>query len=285
MNGPAASSSQAPRSASRGTSIFTLYNASVKRVLHAGRLRRHPGANWRRWAGASGRRELPVCKRPYLTLTANLATTADFAKRRCGAQIRTTEGKSRSYRKISSTSSSDASNLGRWSRKSDVLSQRTTLAQNPGQPAAPCKGKLSQLRHQTGPCTPGGPPESNWIGPRSSSTGSSCRCSCRSAFPSDLVAAAPRHPVVPKALLHAASAQGRSGHSQTCIRRFTLTGNIGSEAVGASQLFKSGSLGLGAWARDCWPPIFNGGQLLCQQAGPPAAAFDAAAANYRQAGC
>jgi len=99
------------------------------------------------------------------------------------------------------------------------------------------------------------------------------------SVPSDLVRQRPDI-LSSEALLHAASAQVGVA-TANLYPQITLTGNIGSEAVGASQLFKSGSSvwGLGA---GLLAPIFNGGQLLANKRAA-AAAFDAAAANYRQA--
>jgi len=82
-----------------------------------------------------------------------------------------------------------------------------------------------------------------------------------------------------EALLHAASA--RVGVATANLYpQLTLSGNLGTESVGAGRLFKSDSSvwGLGA---GLVAPIFSGGQLQANRRAA-IAAFDAAAANYRQ---
>jgi NodT family efflux transporter outer membrane factor (OMF) lipoprotein len=82
-----------------------------------------------------------------------------------------------------------------------------------------------------------------------------------------------------EALLHAASAQVGVA-TANLYPQFTLTGNIGTEAVGASQLFKSNSSAWGL-AAGVLAPLFSGGQLQAERRAA-VAAYDAAAANYRE---
>ena len=97
-------------------------------------------------------------------------------------------------------------------------------------------------------------------------------------MPSDLVRQRPDI-LSAEALLHAASA--RVGVATANLYpQLTLSGNLGTESVGAGRLFKSDSSvwGLGA---GLVAPIFSGGQLQANRRAA-IAAFDAAAANYRQ---
>lgn len=81
-----------------------------------------------------------------------------------------------------------------------------------------------------------------------------------------------------EALLHVANAQYGVAVSRL-YPQFTLTGNVGSEALTSTALFGSGSLVWGL-AGQLAQPLFNAGLRPAARAAE--AGFDAAAANYRQ---
>jgi NodT family efflux transporter outer membrane factor (OMF) lipoprotein len=254
-----------------GTSIFTLYNASVNvsYTLDAfGGIRRQLEALQAQVDDANY-----LLQATYLTLTANLATTA-IREASLRAQIRTTE-EIEKLQKDQLDIVERRFNLGAVT-KSDVLSQRTTLAQTRAS-LPPLQRQLSQLRHQLA-LYAGRTPESTGL-PSFELDGLELPLQLPVSVPSDLVRQRPDI-LSSEALLHAASAQVGVA-TANLYPQITLTGNIGSEAVGASQLFRSGSSAWGLGA-GLLAPIFNGGQLLANKRAA-AAAFDAAAANYRQA--
>ncbi len=155
------------------------------------------------------------------------------------------------------------------------LSQRTALAQTRAN-LPPLQRQLSQLRHQLA-LYAGKTPESAGL-PSFELDGLELPLQLPVSLPSDLVRQRPDI-LSSEALLHAASAQVGVA-TANLYPQITLTGNTGSESVGLSQLFKTNSsvwsLGGGLVA-----PIFNGGQLRSSRRAA-IAAFDAAAANYRQ---
>jgi NodT family efflux transporter outer membrane factor (OMF) lipoprotein len=253
-----------------GTSIFTLYNASVN-VSYAldvfGGIRRQ--IEGLRAQAESANFQLQAT---YLTLTANLATTA-IREASLRAQVRATE----EIEKLQQDQLAIVErrfNLGAVT-KTDVLSQRTALAQTRAN-LPPLQRQLSQLRHQLA-LYAGRPPESAGL-PSFELDGLDLPLELPVSVPSDLVRQRPDI-LSAEALLHAASAQVGVA-TANLYPQFTLTGNIGTEAVGASQLFKSSSsawgLGAGVLA-----PLFSGGQLQANRRAA-VAAYDAAAANYRE---
>jgi NodT family efflux transporter outer membrane factor (OMF) lipoprotein len=253
-----------------GTSIFTLYNASVNvsYTLDAfGGIRRQLEALQAQVDNANYQLQAT-----YLTLTANLATTA-IREASLRAQIRATD-EIEKLQKDQLDIVERRFNLGAVT-KSDVLSQRTTLAQTRAS-LPPLQRQLSQLRHQLA-LYAGRTPDSAGL-PSFELDGLELPLQLPVSVPSDLVRQRPDI-LSSEALLHVASAQVGVA-TANLYPQITLTGNIGSDAVGASQLFKSNSSvwGLGA---GLLTPIFNGGQLLANKRAA-AAAFDAAAANYRQ---
>jgi len=253
-----------------GTSIFTLYNASVNvsYTLDAfGGIRRQVEALQAQVDNVNYQLQAT-----YLTLTANLATTA-IREASLRAQIRTT-GEIEKLQKDQLDIVERRFNLGAVT-KSDVLSQRTTLAQTRAS-LPPLQRQLSQLRHQLA-LYAGRTPESAGL-PSFELDGLELPLQLPVSVPSDLVRQRPDI-LSSEALLHAASAQVGVA-TANLYPQITLTGNLGSEAVGASQLFRSNSSVWGLSA-GLLAPIFNGGQLLANKRAA-AAAFDAAAANYRQ---
>jgi NodT family efflux transporter outer membrane factor (OMF) lipoprotein len=208
----------------------------------------------------------------YLTLTANLATTA-IREASLRAQIRATQD----IEKLQQDQLQIVErrfNLGAVT-KSDVLSQRTALAQTratlPG-----LQRQLSQLRHQLA-LFAGRVPESDGL-PSFELDGLELPLQLPVSVPSDLVRQRPDI-LSAEALLHAASAQVGVA-TANLYPQLTLTGTIGQEAVGFSQLFNSNS---SAWSLGggLLAPIFSGGQLQANRRAA-IAAYDAAAANYRQ---
>jgi NodT family efflux transporter outer membrane factor (OMF) lipoprotein len=253
-----------------GTAIFTLYNASVN-VSYTldvfGGIHRQLEALQAQADSANFQLQAT-----YLTLTANLATTA-IREASLRAQIRATED----IEKLQQDQLNIVErrfNLGAVT-KSDVLSQRTALAQTrAGLPGL--QRQLSQLRHQLA-LYAGRTPESAGL-PSFELESLELPLQLPVSVPSDLARQRPDI-LSAEALLHAANAQVGVA-TANLYPQLTLSGNMGSEAVGASQLFKSNSavwgLGSGVLA-----PLFNGGQLLANRRAA-LAAFDGAAANYRQ---
>ncbi|HEX4585722.1 MAG TPA: efflux transporter outer membrane subunit [Burkholderiaceae bacterium] len=253
-----------------GTSIFTLYNTAINvsyPVDLFGSIRRQLEALRAQTDNASFQLQAT-----YLTLTANLATTA-IREASLRAQIRATED----IEKLQQDQLQIVErrfNLGAVT-KSDVLSQRTALAQTratlPG-----LQRQLSQLRHQLS-LYAGRTPESAGL-PSFELDGLELPLQLPVSVPSALVRQRPDI-LSAEALLHAASAQVGVA-TANLYPQLTLSGNVGSEAVGLSQLFTSNAtvwtLGGGLLA-----PIFSGGQLQANRRAA-VAAFDAAAANYRQ---
>jgi len=252
------------------TAIFTLYNASVN-VSYTldvfGGIHRQLEALQAQADSANFQLQAT-----YLTLTANLATTA-IREASLRAQIRATED----IEKLQQDQLNIVErrfNLGAVT-KSDVLSQRTALAQTrAGLPGL--QRQLSQLRHQLA-LYAGRTPESAGL-PSFELDSLELPLQLPVSVPSDLARQRPDI-LSAEALLHAANAQVGVA-TANLYPQLTLSGNMGSEAVGASQLFKSNSavwgLGSGVLA-----PLFNGGQLLANRRAA-LAAFDGAAANYRQ---
>jgi NodT family efflux transporter outer membrane factor (OMF) lipoprotein len=252
------------------SSIFTLYNASVN-VSYAldvfGGIRRQ--VEGLRAQADNANFQLQAT---YLTLTANLATTA-IREASLRAQLRATED----IEKLQQDELAIVErrfNLGAVT-KTDVLTQRTALAQTRAS-LPPLQRQLSQLRHQLALYS-GRTPESAGL-PSFELDGLELPLQLPVSVPSDLVRQRPDI-LSAEALLHTASAQVGVA-TANLYPQFTLTGNIGTEATGASQLFKSSasvwSLGAGVLA-----PIFSGGQLQAQRRAA-VAAYDAAAANYRE---
>jgi NodT family efflux transporter outer membrane factor (OMF) lipoprotein len=253
-----------------GNSIFTLYNASVN-VSYTldmfGSIRRQLEALQAQVDSTDFQLQAT-----YLTLTANVATTA-IREASLRGQIRATE----EIEKLQQDQLQIVErrfNLGAVTR-SDVLSQRTALAQTrAGLPAL--QRQLSQLRHQLA-LYAGQPPESAGL-PLFELDGLELPLQLPVSVPSDLVRQRPDI-LSAEALMHAASA--RVGVATASLYpQLTLSGDLGSESVGASQLFKSNSSIWGLTA-GVVAPIFSGGQLQANRRAA-IAAFDAAAANYRQ---
>jgi NodT family efflux transporter outer membrane factor (OMF) lipoprotein len=253
-----------------GTTIFTLYNATVN-VSYTldvfGSIRRQLEALQAQVDNADFQLQAT-----YLTLTSNLATTA-IREASLRGQIRATQ----EIEKLQQDQLAIVErrfNLGAVT-KSDVLSQRTALAQTratlPG-----LQRQLSQLRHQLA-LYAGRTPESDGL-PSFELDGLELPLQLPVSVPSDLVRQRPDI-LSAEALLHAASAQVGVA-TANLYPQFTLSGNYGSESIGLSQLFKSSTtawtLGGGLVA-----PLFNGGQLRATRRAA-VAAFDAASANYRE---
>ncbi|HEY4038809.1 MAG TPA: efflux transporter outer membrane subunit [Burkholderiaceae bacterium] len=253
-----------------GTSIFTLYNASVN-VSYTldvfGGIRRQLEGLHAQVDNANFQFQAT-----YLVLTGNLATTA-IREASLRAQVRATE-EIEKLQQDELTIVERRFNLGAVT-KTDVLTQRTALAQTRAS-LPPLQRQLSQLRHQLA-LYAGRAPESAGL-PSFELDGLELPLQLPVSVPSDLVRQRPDI-LSAEALLHAASAQVGVA-TANLYPQFTLTGNYGTEAAGTSQLFKSGSsvwgLGAGVLA-----PLFNGGQLRAERRAA-AAAYDAAAANYRE---
>jgi len=253
-----------------GTFLFTLYNASVN-VSYTldvfGAIRRQLEALQAQVDSADFQLQAT-----YMTLTSNVATTA-IREASLRAQIQATED----IEKLQQDQLQIVErrfNLGAVT-KSDVLSQRTALAQTratlPG-----LQRQLSQLRHQLA-LYAGQAPEAAGL-PSFELEGLELPLQLPVSVPSDLVRQRPDI-LSAEALLHAASA--RVGVATANLYpQITLSGNVGWEALKASQLFTGDSnvwgIGPGLLA-----PIFEGGQLRANRRAA-IAAFDAAAANYRQ---
>jgi len=251
--------------------IFTLYNASVN-VSYTldmfGGIRRQIEALQAQVDNADFQLQAT-----YLTLTSNLATTA-IREASLRAQIRATE-EIEKLQQDQLTIVERRFNLGAVT-KSDVLSQRTALAQTrAGLPGL--QRQLSQLRHQLA-LYAGRTPESAGL-PLFELDGLELPLEVPVSVPSELVRQRPDI-LSAEALLHAANAQVGVA-TANLYPQLTLTGNYGTQAVGFSQLFKSGSAAWGIGS-GVVAPIFNGGQLQANRRAA-VAAFDAAAANYRQA--
>ena len=254
-----------------GSFLFTLYNTSVN-VSYTldvfGGIRRQLEALRAQVDDADYQLQAT-----YLALTSNLATTA-IREASLRAQIRATE----EVEKLQQDQLQIVErrfNLGAVTR-SDVLAERTALAQTrallPG-----LQRQLAQLRHQLA-LYAGQPPEADAL-PTFELDTLDLPLQLPVSVPSDLVRQRPDI-LEAEALLHAASA--RVGVATANLYpQITLTGNFGWEAVSTSQLFTrdSNAWGIGP---GLLAPIFNGGQLRANQRAA-AAAFDAAAANYRQA--
>jgi len=253
-----------------GTTVFTLYNASVN-VSYTldvfGGIRRQLESLQAQVDNADYQLQAT-----YLALTSNLATTA-IREASLRAQIRATE----EIEKLQQDQLQIVErrfNLGAVTR-SDVLAERTALAQTratlPG-----LQRQLSQLRHQLA-LYAGQPPEADGL-PSFELDGLDLPLQLPVSVPSRLVRQRPDI-LSAEALLHAASA--RVGVATANLYpQITLTGNYGWEALATNQLFKPAS---NAWAigPGLLAPIFSGGQLRANRRAA-VAAFDAAAANYRQ---
>ena len=253
-----------------GTSVFTLYNASVN-VSYTldlfGSIRRQLEALRAQVDNANFQLQAT-----YLALTANLATTA-IREASLRAQIQAT-GEIEKLQQDQLQIVERRFNLGAVTR-SDVLAERTALAQTratlPG-----LQRQLSQLRHQLA-LYAGQPPEAAGL-PAFELDGLELPLQLPVSVPSNLVRQRPDI-LSAEALLHAASA--RVGVATANLYpQITLSGNFGWESLSLSQLFKPDSnvwgIGPGLVA-----PIFSGGQLQANRRAA-VAAFDAAAANYRQ---
>jgi NodT family efflux transporter outer membrane factor (OMF) lipoprotein len=207
-----------------------------------------------------------------MALTANLATAA-IREASMRAQIQAT-GDIEKLQQAQLDIVERRLGLGAVTR-SDVLAQRTALAQTRAA-LPPLQRQLSQLRHQIA-LYAGQPPEAAGL-PQFELDGFELPLQLPVSVPSELVRQRPDI-LAAEALLHAASA--RVGVATAGLYpQLTLSGNVGSESLGSSQLFTSNSLvwGLGAGLA---APIFNGGQLQANRRAA-VAAFDAAAASYRQ---
>lgn len=250
--------------------LFTLYNASVN-VSYTldvfGGIRRQLEALQAQVASADFQLQAT-----YLTLTSNLVTTA-IREASLRAQIRATED----IEKLQQDQLKIVErrfNLGAVT-KSDVLSQRTALAQTratlPG-----LQRQLSALRHQLA-LYAGRAPESADL-PSFELDGLELPLQLPLSVPSDLVRQRPDI-LSAEALLHAASA--RVGVATANLYpQITLTGAYGWEALKTSQLFKNAS---NDWSVDpgLLAPIFQGGTLRANRRAA-VAAFDEAEANYRE---
>jgi NodT family efflux transporter outer membrane factor (OMF) lipoprotein len=242
------------------TAIFTLYNASVN-------------VSYTLDVFGGIHRQLEALQAQADSANFQLQATSAIREASLRAQIRATED----IEKLQQDQLNIVErrfNLGAVT-KSDVLSQRTALAQTrAGLPGL--QRQLSQLRHQLA-LYAGRTPESAGL-PSFELDSLELPLQLPVSVPSDLARQRPDI-LSAEALLHAANAQVGVA-TANLYPQLTLSGNMGSEAVGASQLFKSNSavwgLGSGVLA-----PLFNGGQLLANRRAA-LAAFDGAAANYRQ---
>ena len=254
-----------------GAALFTLYNTSVS-VSYTldvfGGIRRQLEALQAQVDDADYQLQAT-----YLALTSNLATTA-IREASLRAQVQAT----REIEKLQQDQLQIVErrfNLGAVT-KSDVLVERTALAQTRAQLPG-LQHQLAQLRHQLA-LYAGQAPEAAGL-PTFELDALELPLQLPVSVPSDLVRQRPDI-LEAEALLHAASA--RVGVATANLYpQITLTGSFGWEALSTGQLFTGDSntwgVGPGLLA-----PLFNGGQLRANQRAA-AAAFDAAAANYRQA--
>jgi len=253
-----------------GTSVFTLYNTSVNVSYPLdlfGSIRRQLEALQAQVDSADYQLQAT-----YLALTSNLATTA-IREASLRAQIQADEELEK-LQEDGLRIVEQRFNLGAVTR-SDVLAQRTALAQTrallPG-----LQRQLAQVRHQLS-LYAGQPPEAPAL-PSFELEGLQLPLQLPVSVPSDLVRQRPDI-LSAEALLHAASA--RVGVATAALYpQITLSGNIGTEALTPGALFKHDSTvwGIGP---SLLAPIFSGGQLQANRR-EAIAAFDAAAANYRQ---
>jgi NodT family efflux transporter outer membrane factor (OMF) lipoprotein len=252
------------------SSIFTLYNTAVNvsYTLDAfGAIRRQVEAQQAQVDNAAFQLQAS-----YLTLVSNLATTA-IREASMRAQIQATED----IEKLQQDQLQIVErrfNLGAVT-KSDVLTQRTALAQTratlPG-----LQRQLAQLRHQLA-LYAGQTPEAAGL-PSFELDGLELPLQLPVSVPSDLVRQRPDI-LSAEALLHAASA--RVGVATAALYpQITLSANYGWESITTSQLFTPSS-NIWGFGPGLLAPIFSGGQLQANRRAA-IAAFDAAAANYRQ---
>jgi NodT family efflux transporter outer membrane factor (OMF) lipoprotein len=159
--------------------------------------------------------------------------------------------------------------------RTDVLSQRTALAQTVAQ-VWPLELQRAQNRHQLAVYAGKAPSELQL--PAGDIATLQLPADLPVSLPSELVRQRPDI-LASEALLHAASAQVGVA-TANLYPQITLGGNVGYEALTISQLFKPDSLVWGLTG-SLTQPIFHGGALLAQRRAQ-IAAFDSAAASYRQ---
>jgi NodT family efflux transporter outer membrane factor (OMF) lipoprotein len=253
-----------------GGHAFDLYNASVGVSytfdLFGGVRRQLEGAQ------AQVDYESYQLRAAQLALTTNLVTTAIRE-----ASLRAQTAAVRDIEKLQQTQLDVVErrfNLGAVSR-SDVLSERTTLAQTRAS-LPPLERELAQTRHQLAVYA-GRPPSE--LGPaRFELDELELPVELPLTVPSELVRQRP-DVLAAESLLHAAAAQVGVA-TANLYPQLTLGGSYGFQSLKASDLFRSDSIvwGLSAGIVE---PLFRGGALQAQRRAA-IAGFDVAAASYRQ---
>jgi NodT family efflux transporter outer membrane factor (OMF) lipoprotein len=252
------------------SSTFNLYNASVNvsyAIDVAGGARRElealqAGVDFQRFQ----------LEATYLSLTANLATTA-FREASLREQIRAT-------REIADSQERQAQlvekqfELGALSR-ADVLAQRAQLAQTRAN-LPPLEKALAQTRNQLAVLIGKLPGEARL--PELDLSAFQLPQNLPLSLPSDLVR---QRPDIRAAETVLRQTNARIGVAQALMfPQLTLSGSYGSAATSASGLFDAGTLvwNLGA---SLLQPIFHAGQLQARKRGAQAA-YDQAFAQYQQ---
>jgi NodT family efflux transporter outer membrane factor (OMF) lipoprotein len=210
----------------------------------------------------------------YLTITTNIVTTA--------VQEALLRGQIQATQEIITAEDKQLAVVEQQLRLGgvpliDVLAQQTQLAQTRST-LPPLEKELSQTRHQLSVFTGRLPSEAAGL-PRFTLDGLQLPVDLPVSLPSTLLKQRPDIRAS-EALLHAASAQiGVATANQ--YPQITLTGSVGSEAVGSNGLFKSGT---GVWSLGggLLMPLFHGGELSAKRRAA-VAAYDQAAALYRAA--
>jgi NodT family efflux transporter outer membrane factor (OMF) lipoprotein len=256
-------------SAAPGGSIFTLYNASVN-------------VSYTLDVFGASRRELESLQAQvgfqhfqveaaYLALTSNVVTTA-IRESSLRAQLQATqEVLAAQERQLDIIEKQFA--VGAVAR-STVLVQRTQVAQTRAT-LPPLEKALAQTRHQLSVFAGKLPGESGL--PEFQLDSLLLPLELPVTLPSSLVRQRPDIQAS-EALLHAASAQIGVA-TANLYPQITLSGNVGSAALHAGDLFGSGS-GFWSLAAGLLQPIFNGGALSARRRAA-IAAYDQAAAEYQ----
>ena len=208
----------------------------------------------------------------YLTLTANLVTTA-VQEASLRAQLQATreviEAESKSLVLVQTQA-----RLGAVARGT-VLSQQALLAQAQAT-VPPLEKSLAQARHQLAVLV-GRPPSDTGL-PEFFLDSLQLPVELPVSLPSELLRQRPDIRAA-EALLHEASAQIGVA-TANLYPQITLSGTAGSQSLSPSRLFRSENI---VWsiASGLTQPIFDGGALQARKRSA-IAAFDASAANYQQ---
>jgi NodT family efflux transporter outer membrane factor (OMF) lipoprotein len=255
--------------AAPGGSLFTLYNASVNVSYTLDVF----GASRRELEGlraAVGYQRFQV-EAAYLALTSNLVTTA-IRESSLRAQLQATrEVLAAQERQLAIIEKQFAAGA---IARSTVLVQRTQVAQTRAT-LPPLEKSLAQTRHQLSVYAGKLPSESGM--PEFQLDSLQLPLDLPVTLPSSLVRQRPDIQAS-EALLHEASAQIGVA-TANLYPQITLSGNVGSAALQAGNLFGPGS-GFWSVAAGLLQPIFNGGALTARRRAA-IAAYDQAAAQYR----